>query len=108
MKSYSTKKDIVIRKRIVKKKPSKRVVKQRKMLCERCKKRFDPDMILVHHKEHKRRSIPTKKTEGICVVDFDKYYSDHRKRPAHDRRDNLMMLCVGCYKKVSGKEGKTS
>ena len=106
MKTYSTKKKIIIRKKVVKKKPSKKVIKRRKRLCDKCKRRFDPDELVIHHKKNKKYTIPKKETEGMCVIDFNKYYSDKRKRPAHDRRDNIMIVCLDCYEKISDKKGE--
>ncbi len=106
MKAYSTKRVIIIRKRIVKKKPSKRVIKQGKKMCEQCKKRFDPDCIIVHHIKIKRRTMPKKETEGMHIVGFEKYYGDRRKRPLHDRRDNIILLCPSCYKDASKKASR--
>ncbi len=99
MKTYSTKKRAIIRKRVVKRNPKEiKDTSKRKRLCEKCKRRFDRGKLVVHHKENRRRLISRINTEGMPVTKFDKLYRDKRKRPAHDRRDNILVLCRSCYR----------
>ena len=97
-KAYSTKKNIIIRKRVVKRKPAKYVEKrERKRLCDKCRQRFKLDELVVHHKEDRRSKIMWRNTEGIPARTFDRMYANKQKRSAHERRDNIVIMCSECY-----------
>lgn len=82
------------------KKPKK--AKYRKKMCDRCKRRFDHDELRIFSKLGQRGRGGTK-THGMNVVQFDKFYEDKRKRPVHDRRENILRLCNGCFEEESRK-----
>jgi len=106
-KAYSTKRNIIIRKRVVKRKPAKYVEKrERKRLCEKCKRRFDLDELVIHHKRNKSSKIMHRNTEGIGVRAFNKIYENKQKRPAHERRDNIVVMCGECYSENKKKSKK--
>ena len=98
--SKTAKKKPKIKWRNIKKKSTKKKQKYRKRKCDKCKKRFDHEFLVIHHKTNIRK-IPNHVTEGMVVTRFDKLYADKRKRPVHDKRDNIMILCRNCYKEMA-------
>ncbi len=94
---HTARKKYAVKKRWKKKSSKKKKRRRKKRLCEKCKRRFDRDILVIHHKENLMRSIPKKDTEGMALKKFNKYYSDGRKRPLHDRRRNVMVVCKDCY-----------
>jgi len=105
---YSLSKGHVFRVKRSKKPKLKKPKKERKRKCDCCRRRVWPELLVVHHKgQSEGQKIVQPKnynTEGICVVDFDKLYSDKRKRPLQDRRRNILILCKECYERFTSKE----
>lgn len=87
---------------IKKKKSEKKKQKYKKRVCEKCRRRFDHDRLVVHHKKNiKVKKIPKYKTEGMSVMKFNKLYLDKRKRPVYDKRKNMMVICKECYDELT-------
>jgi hypothetical protein len=42
-------------------------------------------------------------TEGMPVAEFERLYSDKRKRPFQDRRCNMLIVCGPCFDELKKK-----
>lgn len=73
--------------------------------CDNCSKKFWPDELYVKHRPVQYRYIPSVRTEGMRATEFKRLYSDKRKRPFHDRRDNVQMVCSACFQELKKKYG---
>ena len=76
-----------------KKKPAKLVRRK----CDSCSKKFWPEEMVVKHGPLKYVYGTGVDTEGMPVVEFERLYSDKRKRPFQDRRCNVLIVCRPCY-----------
>jgi len=79
-----------------KKKPAKLVRRK----CDSCGKKFWPEEMLVKHRPMKYTYAPNVNTEGMPVVEFERLYSDKRKRPFQDRKCNVLIVCGACFEQL--------
>jgi len=63
--------------------------------CQYCHKSKDPRLLKVHHLDE----VSKAKTEGMTIKQFNLFYEDKPKKPAYDRKSNLMVLCGECHDK---------
>ncbi|MFH1399467.1 MAG: hypothetical protein ABIG95_05135 [Candidatus Woesearchaeota archaeon] len=69
--------------------------------CQRCHKKKDPKLLVVHHKSEVFKAKRKAGMAGqIGTLTFD------RKKAAHDRKSNLMVLCLECHKKIHDERSK--
>ena len=82
-----------------KKKPAKLVRRK----CDSCSKKFWPEEMVVKHRPVKYIYETNVDTEGMPVAEFERLYSDKRKRPFHDRRCNVLLVCRPCFEELKKK-----
>jgi predicted HNH restriction endonuclease len=79
--------------RTLKESDKKNLKKETKSKCQKCGKKYPPYNLIVHHK----KPIAKYKTNDLRLSDFNKFYSNKTKKPAYDRKSNLMVLCRNCH-----------
>jgi len=95
-------------KRNIRKPAKKKPEKLARIKCDSCSKKFWPDEMYVKHRPITYRYIPNVKTEGMRASDFKRLYSDKRKRPFHDRKCNIMIVCGPCFGELKKRYKETS
>ena len=81
-----------------KKQKPKKLVRRK---CDSCSKKFWPkEMVVKHVKYVYGMGVDT---EGMPVAEFERLYSDKRKRPFQDRRRNVLIVCRPCFEELKKK-----
>ncbi|MFH1622936.1 MAG: hypothetical protein ABIA12_00220 [Candidatus Aenigmatarchaeota archaeon] len=84
-------------KRNIRKPKKKKPVKFVRRKCDSCGKKFWPEEMFVKHRPIKYMYAPNVGTEGMPAVEFERLYSDRHKRPFHDRKCNVLIVCGPCF-----------
>ncbi len=77
----------------------KKVKKKKGNKCQRCRKAFSQNLLVVHH----RKAVAGYKSKGLELPQYE-MYTKRKKKAHYDREKNLMVLCPTCHKKVHNEE----